>query len=432
MPEKAEFDGLSYAPDANLLPRSSILSIRKGINYQQIVVILLFFSTFINFLDRQTLSISAPLLRDQFGISNIGYSRIVFAFLLGYTISQTLVGKLIDRVGTRKGLLICVAAWSVAAMLHGLAAGFLSLCVARVLLGAAEAGNWPGAVKAISETVPSEQRSLAVGIFNSGAFIAAILAPPVVVGLVNVWGWRAMFAVVGLTGFVWILFWSRLYDRNSAHAPVALPMGDSSQTSILAYLREPAVWGVLIGRFLADPVWWFYAFWLPEYFARNRGLDLSAMGKVLWIPFLFAAVGSWFGGYASGALIRRGWPPVLTRKLVMGTGAGLMLLGIPAFLAATRFMAISWMCLVLFGYSTWAANLLSLPADLFPSNEVARVTGLCGTAGAIGGMLFTLATGWLVQHWSYGPVFSLASAMIVSAAVGVAWLVPQQRIASNT
>lgn len=431
MPRKAEFGGVSHAPDASLPPPPSILNLRNKINYQQIVVILLFFSTFINFLDRQTLSISAPLLRDQFGISSIGYSRIVFVFLLGYTISQTLAGKLIDRIGTRKGLLISVAAWSVAAMLHGLAAGFLSLCAARILLGAAEAGNWPGAVKAISETVPSEQRGLAVGIFNSGAFIAAILAPPVVVGLVSLWGWRAMFAVVGLTGFVWIWFWARLYDRNSTRSPVAPRLRGSSQNSIFVYLREPAVWGVLIGRFLADPVWWFYAFWLPEYFARNRGLDLTALGKVLWIPFLFAAVGSWFGGYASGALIRRGRPPILTRKLVMGTGAALMLLGIPAFLAASRFMAISWMCLVLFGYSSWAANLLSLPADLFPSDEVARVTGLCGTAGAIGGMLFTLATGWLVQHWSYGPVFFLASAMIVSAALGVVWLVPQQRIAAN-
>lgn len=236
-----------------------------------------------------------------------------------------------------------------------------------------------------------------------------------------------MFAVIGLTGFVWIWFWAKVYRRQSSRHPES-PV-NQTQAPIRMYLRQPAVWGLLVARLLADPVWWFYAFWLPEYFARNRGLDLESMGKVLWIPFLFAAAGSWFGGYASGALMRRGKAPIETRKLIMTAGAAAMLLGIPAFLAATRFMAILWICLVLFGYSCWAANLLSLPTDLFSSEEVGRVTGLCGAAGAVGGMFFTLATGWLVQHWSYGPVFFLASAMIVSAAAGVLWLVPRERIA---
>jgi ACS family hexuronate transporter-like MFS transporter len=400
-----------------------VIAARLDSGHEKVIVTLLFFSTFINFLDRQTLSIIAPLLRDQFSISSIGYSRIVFAFLFGYTISQTFEGKLIDRIGARNGMLICVAAWSIVAMMHGLAMGFVSFCVARVLLGIAESGNWPGAVKSISETVSLQRRGLAVGMFNSGSFIAAILAPPVVVTLVRVWGWRVMFVLVGLSGIIWLWFWARFYKKeipilaaeSVQHGPVA----------ILIYLRKPAVWGLILGRFLADPVWWFYAFWLPEYFVRSRGFNLASIGQVLWIPFVFAALGSGFGGYASGLLIRRGRPPVSARKLLMISGAALMLLGIPAFRAQNKFMAVAWICIVLFGYSSWAANILSLGTDLFASDEVARVTGISGTAGAIGGMIFTLVTGWLVESGSYGMVFGLASGMIVCAATAVVCLVPR-------
>jgi ACS family hexuronate transporter-like MFS transporter len=259
--------------------------------------------------------------------------------------------------------------------------------------------------------------------FNSGSFIAAILAPPVVVALVRVWGWRLMFVLVGLSGIIWLWFWTRFYKKETP-----LPAEDVQQhkpVAILIYLRKPAVWGLILGRFLADPVWWFYAFWLPEYFVRSRGFDLASIGQVLWIPFVFAALGSGFGGYASGLLIRRGSPPVSARKLLMIAGASLMLLGIRAFLAQNKFVAVAWICIVLFGYSSWAANIVSLGTDLFASDEVARVTGISGTAGAIGGMIFTLVTGWLVQSGSYGMVFALASGMIVCAATAVVYLVPR-------
>jgi ACS family hexuronate transporter-like MFS transporter len=180
----------------------------------------------------------------------------------------------------------------------------------------------------------------------------------------------------------------------------------------------------MIGRFLADPAWWFYVFWLPEYLARSRGFVLSTIGSTLWIPFVFAALGSGVGGYVSDVAAGRLGFPIVARKIVMVFGSVLMLLGIPAFLAESSTMALVCICVVLFGYSAWAANLLSLTADLFPSAEVAQVTGLAGTAGAIGGMLFTLATGWIVQNVSYGPVFALTSIMILCAATGVVWLIP--------
>jgi MFS transporter, ACS family, hexuronate transporter len=419
---------LRQPANESLLGIARAQGLRERFDHQAIMVVaLLFFSAFINFLDRQTLSIVAPLLRDQFALSNIGYSRIVFAFLLGYAVSQTFMGTLIDRIGTRNGMLISVAAWSVAAMLHGLAAGFLSFCLARLFLGIAEAGNWPGSVKSISETVPQRHRAVAIGIITSGFFIAAVLAPPIVVGLVRAWGWRWMFGMVGFSGIVWTWCWAGCYGRNdsnpsqTANRPVRTPT--------LHYLRESAVWGLVGARFLADPVWWFYSFWLPEYLVRSRGFDLASIGHVLWLPFLFAAVGSAFGGYASGVLIRRGRFPVSARKIVMVIGAFLMLLGIPAFLAHRPLLAVSWICLVLFGYSMWAANILSLAADLFAPKEVGRITGLGGTAGAIGGMLFTLLTGWLVQKVSYSPVFVLASVMIFFAAACVIWLIPVKRAA---
>jgi ACS family hexuronate transporter-like MFS transporter len=184
----------------------------------------------------------------------------------------------------------------------------------------------------------------------------------------------------------------------------------------------------MIGRCLADPVWWFYVFWLPEYLARSRGFALSTIGSTLWIPFVFAALGSGAGGYASGVLMRRCGSTVVARKVVIVFGAVLMLFGIPAFLAQNSSVTVSFICIVLFGYSSWAANILTLTADLFPSEEVAQVTGLVGTAGAIGGMLFTLATGWLVENVSYKPVFALTAAMIICAAVSVVWLVPREEI----
>jgi ACS family hexuronate transporter-like MFS transporter len=413
------------AKGTDMVGLSNISAVKNKGGYARVVVTLLFFSTFINFLDRQTLSIIAPLLRDQFAISSIGYSRIVFAFLLGYTVAQTFAGKLIDRLGARNGMLICVAAWSVAAMMHGLAMGFASFCAARVLLGIAEAGNWPGAVKSVSETVSPEHRGLAVGLFNSGSFIAAIFAPPAVVALVRLWGWRLMFVLVGLTGIIWVWFWSRFYEKKIS--TTLRVENQPKATAILVYLRNPAVWGLIVGRFLADPVWWFYAFWLPEYFVRSRGFDLTSIGHVLWIPFLFAALGSGFGGYASGLLIRRGNAAVSARKVLMVSGAALMLLGVAAFRAQNSLVAVAWICVVLFGYSSWATNILSLATDLFSSDEVARVTGISGTAGAIGGMIFTLITGWLVQSGSYGPVFGLASGMIFFAATAAVCLIPARK-----
>ena len=392
---------------------------------ERTVLVLLFFATLINYLDRLAISIVAPTLQTQFSFSSVDYSHIVFFFIFGYTLGQTVFGKLIDRIGTRSGLLLCVGLWSVAACLHSFAVGIITFGLFRFLLGLTEGGNWPGAVKAVSEHIPVPRRAFAVGVFNSGSIVGAILAPPAIVAIVHWWGWRPMFTIVGLTGFVWIVAWARLYGRRAPSDQQIDNPAPARRASTLQHLRQRAVWGLMIGRFFSDPIWWFYAFWLPTYLAQARGFDLAGIGRSAWIPYAAAGVGGLLGGHASGWLVRKGWTPVAARKAVMVVGAVLMLAGLPAIWVTSHVAAIAWISVVLFGYASWASNILCLPADLFPSAFVGEISGLSGTAAAFGGMLLTLAVGRIVQRFSYAPVFVVASIMIVCAALAVLFLVRQ-------
>jgi ACS family hexuronate transporter-like MFS transporter len=387
---------------------------------------LLFFATLINYLDRLAISIVAPALLKQFSFSSVDYSHIVFFFIFGYTLGQTAFGKLIDRLGTRTGLLLSVGLWSVAACLHSLAMGIFTFGLFRFFLGFTEGGNWPGAVKAVSEHFPPPRRAFAVGVFNSGSIVGAILAPPAIVAIERWWGWRPMFTIVGVSGFVWVAAWSHFYRRRATGNALLADSALQLRGSTFQHLRQRVVWGLMIGRFFSDPIWWFYAFWLPAYLAQSRGFDLLNIGKLAWIPYAAAGVGGLVGGHASGLLVKRGWTPVAARKAVMVTGAALMLAGLPAIWAESHAAALGWISVVLFGYASWASNMLSLPADLFPSSSVGEISGLSGTAAACGGMLLTLAVGRIVQRFSYAPVFALASMMITCAAVAVLLLVKQE------
>ena len=387
------------------------------------VLALLFIATLINYLDRLAISIIAPNLQKQFSFSSVDYSHIVFFFIFGYTLGQTAFGKLIDRLGTRTGLLLSVGLWSVAACLHSLAMGIFTFGLFRFLLGFTEGGNWPGAVKAVSEHFPAPRRAFAVGVFNSGSIVGAILAPPAIVAIVRWWGWRPMFTIVGVSGFVWVAAWSHFYrPRALGNAPQA-DSEPKPRGSTLQHLRQRAVWGLMIGRFFSDPTWWFYAFWLPTYLAQRRGFDLLSIGRWAWIPYAAAGVGGLLGGYASGLLVKRGWTPAAARKAVMVAGAAVMLAGLPAIWAQSHAAALGWISVVLFGYASWASNILSLPADIFPSAAVGEISGLSGTAAACGGMLLTLAVGRIVQLFSYAPVFVLASIMMVCAVMAALILV---------
>jgi len=372
------------------------------------VVVLLFLATSLNYVDRQTLSVLAPELRDRFHMSNTDYSRVVFAFLFAYMVMQSGSGRLLDRLGTRVGFSVCMGWWSAAAMLHAAVSSMSGLAVCRFLLGLGEAGNWPGGVKAVSEWFLPKQRAFAIGFFNSGSCVGAVLAPPVVAWIAIQWGWQSAFLLVGLPGFLWMAVWLATY-RTPARP--AWDEGAGRRVAWLSLFHHREVWALVLARMTADPVWWFYVFWLPEYLKRERHFSLAAIGYFAWIPFFSAAFGSIVGGALSGGLIRRGVPVLRARKLVMAASAFAMTAGIPAVFVTNSAVALALISLVTLAYSAWAANVLTLPADLVPNDVVASISGISGTGAALGGMVFTLVTGVVVDRFSYVPVFAAAGTL---------------------
>lgn len=362
---------------------------------------LAFWATAINYLDRQTLSVAAPALSEQFHMSDVAYSRVTTAFLFAYTIMNGVSGPLIDRLGTRLGYGLCVLWWSVSAMLHAFARGPVSLGVFRFLLGIGEAGNWPGAVKVVAEWFPEKERALASGIFNSGSAAGAILAPPIVAILLLRFGWQAAFVFVGVTGVVWLVFWGKMYftPRRPAGEAVERPI------PVGRLIRSRFVVAFTISKIFLDPVWYFYIFWFPKYLKTVRHFDLATIGKVAWIPFLVAGFGNILGGWMSSALLKRGASVSVARKGSVTFFAALMLSAIPAVLASETWLAVALVSVAMLGYTGALANMLTIPSDVFPKNAVASVYGLASMGSGFGGMVFTLITGWAVERWSYTPVF---------------------------
>ena len=370
-------------------------------NRRWLMISLAFWATLINYLDRQTLSVAAPVLREQFHMTSVTYSNVVTAFLLAYTIMNGISGPLIDRLGTRLGYALCIAWWSAASILHVFARGAVSLGIFRFLLGAGEAGNWPAAIRIVAEWFPERERALASGIFNSGSAAGAILAPPIVAWILLSFGWRYAFAGIGVLGFIWLAFWWPAYRTpERAVAEVAEPVPGP-----LTLFRMRFVWSFTVAKIFLDPVWYFYIFWFPEYLKSARHFDMAQIGTYGWIPFLVAGSGNILGGLVSGYLVRRGLPVGIARKLSITLFALLMLAAIPAVLAATAAAAIAWVSLAMTGYTGALASMLALPADLFPKNAVASVYGIASMGSGFGGMVFTLITGWVVQNYSWTPVF---------------------------
>jgi len=360
-----------------------------------------FWATVINYLDRQTLSVAAPVLREQFHMSNVAYSRVVFAFLLAYTIMNGASGPLIDRLGTRLGYGLTMACGSAAAVLHALAHGAMGLGAFRFLLGMGEAGNWPAAVKVVAEWFPDRERALAAGLFNAGSSVGAILAPPVVAAILLRFGWRTAFVTIGVAGFVWLLLWWPVYRTPSE------PSGGkpAAPEPVWALFRTRFVWSFTLSKIFMDPVWYFYIFWFPEYLKRARNFDLAAIGTYSWIPFAVAGMGNLLGGWLSGFLLKRGCSMTVARKSAVTFFAALMLSAIPAVLAREAWVSIALVSIAMLGYTGSLANMLAMPADVFPKHAVASVYGLASMGAGFGGMLFTLTTGWVVDHYSYTPVF---------------------------
>ncbi len=390
------------------------------------ILALLFLSIAINLLDRQVLSLVAPILRDQFQLSNTEYSYIVFSFLLGLTLAQVPAGALMDRKGARLGLPLIMLWWSAANALHAAARSVASFSLFRFLLGAGECGNYSGGVKVIAERFPAEERALAGGIFNSGSVVGSLIAPPVVVWIATRLGWPSAFLLTSALGLIWIPLWLAAHGgpgRAVQPREAAPPFGP------LLGLRQ--VWGMMLARALGGSVVHFYWYWLPEYLKRERGFSLEQIGAWAGLPFFFGGLGNIAGGWLSSFLLRRGWAADRARKTAFAAAALLCLSSIAVPLCATGYQALALICAASFGVAVHAATWIGAVTDLFPQDVVARVTGLAGMGEGTLNMALTLATGAVVDRYSYLPVFLAAGLMPALGLASVLWVVPRiERIES--
>ena len=375
---------------------------------------LLFFATALSFLDRQVLSVLAPQITTEFGMSNSVYAKVVFAFVLSYTVMFALGGRLMDVLGTRLGLALSVGLWSLASAAHSLATGPWSLGVARFFLGAGEGACFPAATKGAVEWMPPERRALAVGFANGGSAFGAVLAPPLSVWWAASFGWRGAFVATAMLGVSWLLAWQMAFRGYEAAGSAA----SGSQVSFTHLLSRPAVRRLVLARFCFDPVFYFYMFWIPQYLARERGLAIVEIGSLTWIPFLVLGLTNIAAGRASDLLVAHRWPPRRSRLTLMFIAALLTPSSWLASLAATPMLAIALMSALMFAHGIWIANFITLIGDTVTSDEVGTAVGLTGTGGGIAGMISSLAIGPVADHFSFTPVF-LVSALLYPAA----WLV---------
>lgn len=379
------------------------------------IAALLFFATVINYIDRQTLSVLAPEITAELGLTNIEYSNIVQAFLISYASMYIVWGLVIDRWGTRTALAVSMIWWSLANAGHAVARGAVGLGVFRALLGIGESGNFLAAEKAISEWFPPKERGFANGLVNAAAATGAVLAPPLIVWIFQLWGWRPAFVITGALGFVWMAFWLRWYWVPARHPRVTAeerelieaPAAQSNKRHVR--WRElfgfPQTWALFLARVVADPVWWFYLFWLPKYLSDDRGFTMVEIGMVAWMPYLTADLGSLAGGWASGQLIKRGVPVVKARKWIMLPSAALMPLGLLVAYSESSAVAMATICVITFAHMSWKTNLMTMTNDIYPTSIVGSVAGIVGLGSSLGGVIFTRITGIVVENYSYATIF---------------------------
>ena len=407
------------------------------------IATLLFLSTVVNYIDRQTLNVLAPHLKTEFGWTNADFAWIVIAFRVAYGGGQMFSGRLLDRIGTRVGLSLTVACYSTIAVLTSLATGLRSFAAFRFLLGAAESANWPGATKAVAEWFPRRESGWAVALFDSGSSIGAAIAPALVLAIFHYSGsWRAAFVVTGFLGFAWVGLFYAIYRPPERHPRLsaeerslilagrgasadATSNAESSVQPKLTYrtiLALPQTWGIVLGKALTDPVWFFITDWFAIYL-DSRGFRLEDSLLAFWVPFLAADLGNFFGGGCSSALIKRGWPVGAARKLVIVASAAGMALLIPAAYATSLAGLTACVATATFAYAALSTMILNLPADIYPRESVASVSGLSGTGAGVGTVLATYLTGIVADRYSFQPVLIVASAIPIAAAAAILLLV---------
>lgn len=408
---------------------------RAGGNYRWGICALLFFATTINYMDRQVLGLLAPDLQKIFHWNEIQYGYIVTTFQTTYALGLLLMGGFMDRVGTRLGYAISISIWSIAAMGHALANSVLGFAVARGLLGLGESGNFPAAIKTVTEWFPKKERALATGVFNSGTNVGAIVAPLTVPWIALNLGWRWAFLFTGFFSATWLLLWLLLYRRPQEHSRISPselqyilsdPAEPATRIPWLRLLPHRQTWAFTIGKFMTDPVWWFYLFWLAKYFASAHGLTLTKIGPPLVVIYLAADIGSIFGGWLSSSLIKRGWSANRARKTAMLICA---LCVVPVVFIPH--LTGLWPQVALFSLATaahqgWSANIFTTASDMFPRRAVGSVVGIGGFGGAVGGMCIASFTGYHLQHThSYALLFVIAGFAYLSALLIIHLLAPR-------
>ncbi len=442
--------------------------------FRWVICTLLFFAATVNYIDRQVIGILKPTLATDFGWSELDYSWIVFAFQTAYAIGLLFVGKLMDKIGTKIGFALAITVWSVAAILHAwapgigaasapvvgpivhaivaafnaisslfgsapwtftLSASVVGFMVVRFLLGIGEAGNFPASIKTVAEWFPKRERALATGIFNAGTNVGALVTPLVVPAIVLAWGWYEAFVVTGIIGFIWLAFWLFVYKRPEEHKMLTEqelkyiqsdPIEPTKSIPWRCLFPHRQTWAFGIGKFLTDPIWWVYLFWLPDFLKKQYGLDLSSFGIPLAAIYIIADLGSVGGGYLSSTLIKRGWTVNRSRKTAMLICALAVVPIVFASITSSLWVAVILIGIAAAAHQGWSANIFTLTSDMFPKQAVGSVVGIGGMLGAIGGMIMSPLVGWILDTTgSYVPIFIIAASAYLVALLIIHLLAPK-------
>jgi MFS transporter, ACS family, hexuronate transporter len=411
----------------------------SGGSFRWVILALVFFATTVNYVDRAVLGVLEPELRSAeaggIGWTATQYGYINGAFTAAYAIGFLVAGWMIDRLGTRFGYAIALIVWSIAAAGHALATNVWQFGIARFALGLGESGNFPAAIKTVAEWFPKKERALATGIFNSGTNIGAILAPIVVPALVVVWHWQAAFIVTGLAGLIWVFFWWPIYRQPEEHPRVSpqelayIQSDPADPPAKIAWLRlfpYRQTWAFFLGKFLTDAIWWFYLFWFGPFMFDQFGVNIKSIGMPMIIVYTLASVGSIAGGWLSSWLLGRGWNENWARKVAMLTCAVCIIPVAFAPLVSNKWLAVVLIGIAAASHQGFSANLFTLVSDMFPRKAVSSVVGIGGFAGAIGGLIMNVSTGWL-KEWTgnYIAMFAVASAVYIVALAIIHSLVPR-------
>ncbi|HWS66111.1 MAG TPA: MFS transporter [Steroidobacteraceae bacterium] len=409
--------------------------------YRWVICALLFAATAINYIDRQTIGVLKPTLQAELHWTESSYADIVFWFQCAYAIGYLGFGPIIDRIGARLGYALAFSVWTLAHIGHGFVHSITQFASMRFTLGLGESGSFPASLKSVSEWFPQKERALAVGVFNAGSNVGAIITPLVVPAITLAWGWRAAFVATGAVTFVWLIAWLAIYRSPDAHKklsaaelkfirssdePAMATAMSRDRVSWLKLLTIKETWAYALGKFLTDPIWWLYLFWLPDFLSKRHSLDLKSFGPPLVAIYLLSDIGSVAGGWGSSRLMKIGRTVNAARKITMLICAVAV---VPILFA--QFVSQLWIAVAIIGlaaaaHQAWSANLMTLPSDMFPRAAVGSVVGIGGTAGAVGGMLMSKFNGYILGVFgSYQPIFALAGSAYLVAIVVIHVLSPK-------